>query len=457
MGTTLALKEADRRYYLHPTSSIKDHFHHGPKLILERGEGVYVYDTQGKRYIDGLSSLWNVNVGHGRRELAEVAFNQMRQLAYSSSFNNFSHEPVIRLAEKLASITPGDLNVTFFTSGGSESNDTAFKLVRYYFKLKGEPHRYKIIARNKGYHGIAMGSTSATGIPSFREMAGPLAEGFLHVPAPHCYHCELNLTPPDCQLACAAQSIRRLIEKEGPETVAAIILEPIQGAGGVIVPPAGYFREVRKICDEYGILLIADEVITGFGRTGKWFGMLHEGVQADIMTIAKGITSGYVPLGGVVISDRMHAELAALSSGVMAHGYTYSGHPTACAVALENIAIIEREHLVENAAKMGELLRRRLDELKSQSPIVGHVMSRGLLASLDLVRDKTTREFFDPDSGIAFKVAEAALKRGLIVRAIAIQDSQIVAMAPPLIINAAQIEEMAAILAEAVDEVAAQI
>lgn len=455
--SALSLQEADRKYYLHPTSSIKDHYQQGPKLIVERGEGIYLFDTQGKRYIDGLSSLWNVNVGHGRRELAEVAAAQMKKLAYSSSFNNFSHEPVIRLAEKLASIAPGDLNVTFFASGGSEANDTAFKLVRYYFKLKGEPGRYKIIARNKAYHGIALGSTSATGIPMFREMAGPLAEGFLHAPAPHCYRCELDKSYPDCQYACAAESLRQLIEKEGPDTVAAVIMEPIQGAGGVIVPPPGYFREVRKICDEYGILLIADEVITGFGRTGKWFGMEHEGVQADIMTVAKGITSGYVPLGGVVLSERLHAELAYLSHGVMAHGYTYSGHPTACAVALENIAIIERENLVENAAQMGALLRQRLEAIKDHSPIVGHVMSRGLMASIELVRDKDTHQQFDPDAGIALKVAEAALKRGLIVRAISIHGSQIIAMAPPLIINEEQVDDLTSILADAIDEVAAEL
>ncbi|MFO7264491.1 MAG: aminotransferase class III-fold pyridoxal phosphate-dependent enzyme, partial [Bacillota bacterium] len=296
-----------------------------------------------------------------------------------------------------------------------------------------------------------------TGIPMFREMAGPLAEGFLHAPAPHCYRCELDKSYPDCQYACAAESLRQLIEKEGPDTVAAVIMEPIQGAGGVIVPPPGYFREVRKICDEYGILLIADEVITGFGRTGKWFGMEHEGVQADIMTVAKGITSGYVPLGGVVLSERLHAELAYLSHGVMAHGYTYSGHPTACAVALENIAIIERENLVENAAQMGALLRQRLETIKDHSPIVGHVMSRGLMASIELVRDKDTHQQFDPDAGIALKVAEAALKRGLIVRAISIHGSQIIAMAPPLIINEEQVDDLTSILADAIDEVAAEL
>jgi putrescine aminotransferase len=457
MGTVMTLEEADRRYYLHPTSPIKEHYHQGPKLILDRGEGVYVYDTQGNRYIDALSSLWNVNVGHGRKELAEAAMNQMSRLAFSHSFNNFSHEPVIRLAEKLASLTPGDLNVSFFASGGSEANDTAFKLVRHYFKLKGEPNRYKIIARNRAYHGIAMGATSATGIPSFREMGGPLAEGFIHAPAPHCYHCELNLTYPECQLACAAQSIRELIEKEGPDTIAAIIAEPIQGAGGVIVPPNGYFREVRRICDEYGILMIADEVITGFGRTGKWFGMLHEGVQADMMSFAKGVTSGYVPLGGVAISDRMNEELVRLSSKVLPHGYTYSGHPTSCAVALKNIEIIERENLVDNAAKMGQLLQQRLQELKDSSPIVGNVMSRGLLASVELVQDRSSKKGFDPAAGLAAKVADAALQKGLITRAISILGSEIIAMAPPLIINEGQIEQVTAILADAIDEVAKQI
>jgi putrescine aminotransferase len=446
----LAMK--DRLHYLHPTTSIREHYEKGPSLIIDRGEGVYLYDISGKRYIDGMSSLWNVNVGHGRRELAEAAMSQMLKLAYSHSFNNFSHEPVVRLSERLAGLTPGELDVFFYTSGGSEANDTAFKLIRHYFRLKGQPERFKIIARKRAYHGISLGATSATGMDVYRHMAPPLSPGFLHGPAPHCYRCEFHETYPSCNLRCAVDGFRQIIEAEGPETVAAIMVEPVQGAGGVIVPPSGYMKALRELCDEYGILLCTDEVITGFGRTGRWFGVEHEGVIPDVMTFAKGITSGYFPLGGVAISKRMHEEMASLSNGVMPHGFTYSGHPTGCAVALANLEIIEREHLVENADRMGALLKQRLQELKTLSPLVGNVMCRGLLASVEIVKDKSTKEPFPPEAAMASKIFKGCLERGVIVRPLAIDGTDIIAMAPPLIINEEQVNTMIDALADALAE-----
>ncbi len=457
MNKTEKLIDLDKRHHLHPSSPVKDNFNQGPMVLLERGEGIYLYDVDGKRYIDGLASLWNVNIGHGRKEIAEVAKAQMEKLAFSHSFNRFSHESAVLLAEKIASLAPGDLNAVQFTSGGSESNDTAFKLVRHYFKLKGEPDRFKIIARYRAYHGISMGATSATGIPIFRQMGGPLASGFIHAAAPHCYRCESCQS--DCSGACAVQSIKDLIEKEDPKTIAAIILEPIQGAGGVIVPPPGYIKQVREICDQHGILMIADEVITGFGRTGRWFGMEHEGVAPDLMTFAKGVTSGYIPLGGVVISERIHQEIIELSNQnqVLPHGYTYSAHPTACSVALRNLDIISDEKLVENAEAMGQVLKQGLAELAKEFEIVGNVMSRGLIASLEFVQDRATKKAFPATVRMANQVFDKAMSKGLITRAITIDNTDIVALCPPLIITREQIGEILEILRETLKEVEASL
>lgn len=444
------LAELDRRHYLHPTTSLRDHSEQGPLVIMERGEGAYVYDLEGRRYLDGSSQLWNVNVGHGRAELAEAAARQMKKLAFASGFFGFSHEPVVRLAEMIASLAPGDLSVCFFTQGGSDANETAFKLARHYFQLKGK-NKYKIIARHRGYHGVSLGATSATGIRAFRDMARPLMPGFHHAPAPYCNHCELGLNYPSCELACAANSIRQLIEEEGPDTVAAIILEPIQAAGGVIIPPPGYVAEVRRICDDYDVLMITDEVITGFGRTGRWFGVEHEGVVPDMMTFAKGVTSGYVPLGGVVLSRRLHEEMvdASAPGQVLAHGFTYSGHPVACAVGLKNIEILENEDLIGNADRMGRVLAARLGALRNNNPFVRHVMSRGLIASVELGGDDG-----DPPQGLAQRVARAALAEGLLTRPISIDNTEIIGLAPPLIVNEEQIDEMIGMLTRAIERVA---
>ncbi|MFD1707433.1 aspartate aminotransferase family protein [Siminovitchia sediminis] len=458
MERVKSYSEKDRKYHLHPTTPLKANFEQGPTVFMERGEGIYLYDFEGKKYIDGLASLWNVNIGHGRKEIAEVAKEQIEKLAYSHSFNRFSHDKVVQLAEKVASIAPGDLNVCQFTSGGSESNESAFKLVRHYFQLKGMPAKNKILSRYRGYHGVSLGATGATGIPAFRQMAGPpMVEGFIHAKAPYCYRCES--CQPECNGECAIDSILNVIREEGPETIAAIIVEPIQGAGGVIVPPQGYMKKVREICNQYGLLMIADEVITGFGRTGKWFGMQREDVVPDIMTVAKGITSGYIPLGGVVISEKLHREMVDLSdqSKVFAHGFTYSGHPTACAVAMKNIEIMEEEKLPENAYNLEGFFREGLEAIKESSPIVGNVMSRGLIASLEFVQDKDSKKAFDPSAQVAQRVFESALKRGLITRAIAIDHTDIIAMCPPLNITKEQISDLLQILEDSVQEVSKKL
>lgn len=436
------LIELDKKHFIHPTSSIKQQQKQGPKSIIQEGEGIYLKDINGQRFIDAMSSLWNVNVGHGRKELAITAQEQMSTLAFSSAFSSFSHEPAIRLAEKIAHITPDGLNAVFFTSGGSESNDSAIKLARHYWRLKGIPARRKIISRKRAYHGVSAGATSATGIRQFWEMAGWLMPDFLHAETPY-----------ERSTREAVNSIRELIEREGPETIAAFLAEPVQGAGGVIIPPDDYFREIRQLCDDYGILFIADEIITGFGRTGKMFGLENWNVVPDMMTFAKGVTSGYIPLGGVVISDQIHQVLKDYSEGMLFHGFTYSGHPVACAVAMKNIEIIENENLVENARTMGEELLNGFRSIKKEIDIIGDVRAIGLLGAVELVEDPVTNKHFSPTLNVAAKAIEALFQRGVICRSVTYDGTDIIAFAPPLIINKEQVHEIVERVHDAVLEV----
>lgn len=433
------LAELDKKHFIHPTSSIQQQQERGPKLIIEEGDGIYLTDRNGRTFIDAISSLWNVNIGHGRREVAEAASKQMQKLAFSSAFSTFSHEPAILLAEKIASLTPGNLNAVFFTSGGSEANDSAFKLARHYWKIQGKPEKRTIISLKRGYHGVAAGSTSATGIPEFWEMAGQLMTGFTHVNT----HYEQTADE-------AVQAIRQVIEEQGAETIAAFIAEPVQGSGGVLIPSADYFQEVRKLCDEHGILFIADEVITGFGRTGKMFGIENWDVVPDMMTFAKGVTSGYLPLGGVVVSDGIHNMLKEKSKGTLFHGFTYSGHPTAAAAALKNIEILEHENLVENARQMGEVLHRALNKVKSKLHIIGEVRTLGLLGAVELVQNPLTNERFSSDLQVAPIVIDALQDLGVICRSVTYDGTDIICFAPPLIINEQQINTIAEKLYQAV-------
>lgn len=424
------LEELDKKHFLHPTSPIKQQQEQGPAFIFTEGRGIHLHDVTGNTVIDGMSSLWNVNVGHGREEIGRVAMEQMSKLAFSSCFATFSNEPAIRLAAKIAQITPGDLSATFFTSGGSESNDTAYKLARHYWILKGQPSRKKIISRTKSYHGVAMGATSATGLKPFRDFTNSLAPDFCYVE---------NFS---------SHSLREVIEAEGPETIAAFIAEPVQGAGGVHVAPEGYFKEIRKICDDFGILFITDEVITGFGRTGKYFGMEHYGVIPDMMCFAKGVTSGYAQLGGVVLSERIHQEFMELSTGTLLHGYTYSGHPMACAVALKNLDIIEQERLIENAKIMGQEMLKGFKWLQSEREIVGEVRGLGLMRGIEIVKDQCTQERFA--SPLAPMITSEAAKRGLICRSVIFDGQDTLVFAPPLIINKQEIDKMIDILHDSI-------
>lgn len=433
MNTIQELMDLDKKHFLHPTSPIKQQQDQGPSFIFTEGKGVYLHDMAGNTVIDGMSSLWNVNVGHGRAELGKVAMEQMSKLAFSSCFATFSNEPAIRLAAKLAAIAPGDLNATFFTSGGSEANDTAYKLARHYWILKGQPNRRKIISRTNSYHGVAMGSTNATGIKPFREFTNSFDPDF-------CYADHFS-----------TQDLRNVIEAEGPESIAAFIAEPVQGAGGLHVAPDGYFKEVRSICDEYGILFITDEVITGFGRTGKYFGIEHYGVVPDMMCFAKGVTSGYAQLGGVMLSEKIHQDFMDLSSGTLLHGYTYSGHPMACAVALKNIEIIEQENLIENAEMMGSELLKGFQWIQGESQIIGKVKGLGLMAGIEIVKDRQTNEKFETPLAPVI-VAEAA-KRGLICRSVVFDGQDTVVFAPPLIINKEEMTRLLDILHDTIKAV----
>lgn len=424
--TVKELQEMDKKYFLHPTSSIKQQQNEGPAFIFTEGKGVYLKDIEEDWVIDGMSSLWNVNVGHGREEFGKVAMEQMTKLGFSSCFATFSHEPAIRLAAKMAEITPGDLNTTFFTSGGSEANDTAFKLVRHYWMLKGKPEKKKILSRKRAYHGVAMGATSATGLDAFRH--------FTNSPSPDFYHVDNY----------SIESLVSVIEREGPETIAAFISEPIQGTGGVLLPPENYFKEVRKICDHYDILFHADEVITGFGRTGKYFALEHYGVVPDLMSFAKGVTSGYVPLGGLIISQKIHQDLIELSNGVLFHGYTYSAHPTACAVALRNLEIIEQENLVENSKNMGRTLLEGFKRLQGKYEFIGNVRTFGLLGAIELVKDKATNE--RNVTPLAPKLLPEIYKLGLVCRAATYEGEDTLLFAPPLVINHREIKEIIDIL-----------
>jgi putrescine aminotransferase len=442
------LYELDRTHWLHPQGDLDAAPGTIPQLIFTSGEGATLTDVDGREYIDGMASLWNVNVGYGRSELAGAAADQMKTLAFSSAYGGFGTAPAIELAARLAELAPGDLEVTYFASGGAEANDTAYKIARLYWTLRGEPERVNIISRLRDYHGLTYGATSATGLPNFWKGFGPLAPGFLHAPAPDPYRYSGEGSPG----AAYVEALEDVVLRAGAQTVAAVVAEPVQGAGGVIVPPADYFPLLRKLCDKHGLLLIADEVITGFGRTGRWFALEHWNVQADLMIFAKGVTSGYLPLSGVMLTRSVHDTLKS-AKGLFAHGFTYSGHPTACAVALRNLQILEDEHLVERAAERGAYLQQRLQELRSHE-IVGDIRGLGLVAGVELVRDRGTKESFDPSLGVARRVWLDALEQGVIVRPL---PGDVLAMSPPFVITEEQIDRVVGALDKAIASVATAI
>lgn len=435
-----ALQQKDQNTLLHPLHHPSTHDH---PLIFERGEGIYLYTVDGKKVIDGFAGLWNVNVGYGRKELAEAAFKQMSELAYCSSYAGSSNVPAIELAAKLSGYAYPDLKTTFFTSGGAESSESAFKTVRHYWKRMGKPNKTQIISRTNGYHGITLAAMSATGLSAYWPMFEPRVPGFLHIPAPYSYRFQGEIKEGETLGQAAARALEEAILREGPDTVGGFIAEPVQGAGGVIVPPDDYFPRVREICDRYDVLLIADEVITGFGRTGAMFALRRWGVQPDIMSFAKGITSGHLPLGGIQIHDKIREVIMnAPANERWMHAYTYSGHPTCCAVALANIAILEREGLADNAAKMGARLLDGLKALQEEFEVIGDVRGLGLMAAIEFTSDRATKA----PANIGEKVRSAAIERGLWTRAL----GDIYMFSPPLSITAAEVDKMLEIVGESI-------
>jgi putrescine aminotransferase len=440
METARALVETDHQYLIHPLHFAKDH---ETPMVLVEGRGEMLIDADGKKYIDGLSSLWNVNAGHGRKELADAAASQMAKLAFASAYAGATNIPSIRLAEKLVKLAYSNSSAVYFTTAGAESNESAFKIARYYWKLRGKPEKVKVFSRVHAYHGVTMAAMSATGMAAYHKMFGPLVPNFHQVPAPYPYRWPGNEDPG----IGAAEAFEQAVIKEGPDTVAAIIAEPVMGAGGVIVPPETYFPKLREICDRYGILLIADEIITGFGRTGRWFALGHWGVEPDMVSFAKGVTSAYLPLGGVIISKKVHKTmLEAPADQKFMHAATYSGHPACCAVGLRNIEILERENLVERSALMGRRLLAGLESLKDL-PNVGDVRGLGMMCGVELVENQKSRA---PALGLGGKVAKEALSRGLFTRirggaaSPAIGDT--ICVAPPLMTPVETIDRITDIL-----------
>jgi adenosylmethionine-8-amino-7-oxononanoate aminotransferase len=413
--------------------------------VWVEGRGAVLRDSNGREYIDALSGLWNVAVGHGRRELAAAAAHQMEKLAYMSTYAGNATPPAIELAERLGCLVYPNIQSFYFTSGGAEANEAALKTARFYWKSVGRPDKTRFISRRWGYHGTTLATMSATGMDWYWPMFEPRVPGFMHIESPYPYWFETTRRDVSPGVA-AADLLEDAIRREGADSIAAFIAEPVQGAGGVIVPPDDYFPRVRQICDRYDVLLIADEVITGFGRTGRWFALDHWAVRPDLMTFAKGITSGYVPLGGVGLSDRV-AE--AIRRGVgktkWNHAYTYSGHPTACAVALANLEIIEREGLVDRAAVLGRRLcdgLRRLDSLAH----VGQTRGLGLMAAVELVAAKSPKQRFDPALGIGGRVLAEMGKRGVVTRLV----GDVILLAPPFVSTEQQIDRIVEVLAESI-------
>jgi putrescine aminotransferase len=393
-------QELDKEHHLHPFTDHKD-LHKKRSRIITRAEGVYIYDADGNKILDGMSGLWCVNAGYGRQELVDAAAAQMQELPYYNNFFQCAHPPSIELAAMLKEVSQPQFNRVFFTGSGSESNDTIVRMVRTYWDLMGQPERHTIISRHNAYHGSTVAAASLGGI--------------VHVDQPYWFGSDQSLSPDEFGIV-TARSIEDKIKEIGAEKVAAFIGEPIQGAGGVIVPPDSYWPEVQRICDEYGILLISDEVITGFGRLGEWFGADYYGTRPDFMPFAKGVTSGYLPLGGVFVSDRV-ADILVDKAGEFAHGYTYSGHPAACAVAIANLKILQRENLVERIRNdIGPYLQKRWAEL-ADHPLVGNTRMVGLMGALELVKAKEPLERFDEKQGVGGIARDLFIENGLCLRA----------------------------------------
>jgi adenosylmethionine-8-amino-7-oxononanoate aminotransferase len=440
---------ADRKHLLHPQHHPSGHQH--PKIWV-KGEGSIITDLEGNEYIDGLSGLWNVNVGHGRKELAKAAQQQMETLAYASAYVGSSNLNAIALAERLAGLTYPSINSFFFASGGAEATESAIKTARFFWKTQGKPDKYKVISRKLAYHGVTLAAMSATGIEAFWPMFEPRTPGFSHIESPYPFYFNHGFKPGNGEETpgiAAANLLEEEIVKQGPDTVAAFIAEPVQGGGGVIPPQEDYFPRIREICDKYDVLFIADEVITGFGRTGKWFALEHWGVEPDIMDFAKGVTSGYLPLGGIGVSDTIAEAINSVDVAKRyMHAFTYSGHPTTTAVALANLDYFEREDLVTRAAETGAHLQNGLKSLERHEH-VGEARGLGMMAALEFMEERDSRKRFDPALKMGEKVHAEGAKRGLWARV----KEDIFCVAPPLTTSREEVDRIVNILDESITAV----
>jgi putrescine---pyruvate transaminase len=451
--TTGEWQAADAAHFLHPFTDHQALANKGARVIT-RGEGVYVWDSEGVRILDAMSGLWCVNVGYGQEALVEAAAQQMRTLPYYNAFFQTTTTPAAALAERLAGLTPAQFQHVFFTSSGSDANDTVIRLVRRYWDLMDQPERKVIVSRRNAYHGSTMAAASLGGMAAMHAQGGLPIPGVVHIDQPHFWAhrhgAAKGLSREEFGLV-AARWLEEKIAEVGTDRVAAFIAEPVQGAGGVIVPPSTYWPEIQRICDRHGILLVTDEVVCGFGRTGRWWGCETFGVKPDLMTFAKGVTSGYVPLGGVMVGERI-ARMLIEHGGEFEHGYTYSGHPVACAVGLANLDLIEQQGLVQRVHDdTGPYLAQELAKLQPH-PMVGEVQSCGLMAAVQLCRDVALGEAFAPEIAIGMVCRKHCFDSGLVMRAVG--DRMIVA--PPLVMTRAQIDEMLGLVRQALDRTQAQ-
>lgn len=440
------LLRVDYAHLIHPQHHPVDH---AAPVYWAAGEGAYLIDREGNRYLDGLSAMWNVSLGYGRRELIEAATKQLSTLAFATAYAGSAHRPVVELAERLTEHIYPSITAFYFTNGGSDATDTTIRTARFYWRQLGKPGKTKIIARELSYHGSSVGSASATGVAEFSDPFGPRLPGFLHIASPYPYRFGTELNG-KTQGQAAADRLEEAILREGPDTVAAFLAEPIQGGGGgVIVPQDDYFPRIREICTKYDVLLVSDDVITGFGRSGTWFGLEHWNVEPDIVQFAKGITSGYIPLGGIGINAKIkdvldHADPAKR----WWHGYTYSGHPVAAAVANATIGVLERERLIPRSAASGARLLRILRDGLAAHPFVGEIRGLGLLAGIELVKDRETKARFGAAADFSGRLKAGLMRRGLCTRVL----TDIICLAPPLICSDTEIDRIGAIVVDTLNE-----
>lgn len=454
MSTLSNFAMRDVESILHPATNLVQHRTTGP-LIVDRAEGIYVWDADGKRYIEGLAGLWCTGLGYGNQELVEAAREQMSKLSFTHLFGGRSHEPAIALAEKLKELVPAPTSKIFYTASGSEANDSQIKLAWYYNNARGLTKKKKIISRMRAYHGVTIATASLTGLPVFHADFDLPMQRVLHTDCPHYWR---GAEPGETEEEFAtrmANSLEALIEREGPETVAAFIAEPVMGAGGVILPPRTYFEKIQAVLHRHDVALIADEVICGFGRTGNWFGSQTYGIMPDTISMAKAITSAYMPLGAITVSEPVYQAMLDESKklGVFAHGFTYSGHPVSCAVAVKTLEIYERINIVRHVQNVSPVFQTRLKGL-GDHPLVGETRGVGLLGGVELVKSKSTKESFDVRQGVGPKLVAFAQDEGLICRSIA---GDTIALCPPLVIDGAEINQMFDALGRALDRTASWV